>query len=204
MDNYGEELAYWYLRLNGFFPIPNFVLHSVEINDGSEKFYNADADIIAIRPPNVSEMIGTETVKFDEKIVTAEEGSEYLFVYCEVKTGGYRNNELFPAGRVKYVKDRCGFPLDFDEKSNVKNRIFKRVLIANSKQNGLSDNVTYISINDTLSFILNRFKEYDEYKYPSRMFFKSSLIQLLIHVAKEDPQGLRHEVLLPRGDLFNK
>ena len=25
--NFAEQLVYWYLRLNGFFPITNFVLH---------------------------------------------------------------------------------------------------------------------------------------------------------------------------------
>jgi hypothetical protein len=25
--NSSEELAYWYLRLNGFFPLTNFVIH---------------------------------------------------------------------------------------------------------------------------------------------------------------------------------
>ena len=28
--NFAEELVYWYLRLNGFFPITNFVLHRDE------------------------------------------------------------------------------------------------------------------------------------------------------------------------------
>lgn len=27
MNNYGEAWAYWYLRLNGFFPLDNFVVH---------------------------------------------------------------------------------------------------------------------------------------------------------------------------------
>jgi hypothetical protein len=27
--NSSEELAYWYLRLNGFFPLTNFVVHAI-------------------------------------------------------------------------------------------------------------------------------------------------------------------------------
>ena len=36
MRNYGEELAYWYLRLNGFFLIENFVIHNQEHENGSD------------------------------------------------------------------------------------------------------------------------------------------------------------------------
>ena len=28
--NFAEQLVYWYLRLNGYFPITNFVLHQVQ------------------------------------------------------------------------------------------------------------------------------------------------------------------------------
>ena len=27
MRNYGEELVYWYFRMNGFIPMADFVLH---------------------------------------------------------------------------------------------------------------------------------------------------------------------------------
>jgi hypothetical protein len=48
--NYGEELAYWYLRLNGFFPISNFVVHrSLDVPNTS------DVDVVAVRPPHVFE-----------------------------------------------------------------------------------------------------------------------------------------------------
>ncbi len=57
MRNYGEELAYWYLRLNGFFVLDNFVYHRTKHNrDG-------DADLLAIRLPNVKEPIGGSMVK---------------------------------------------------------------------------------------------------------------------------------------------
>lgn len=29
--NYGEDAVYWYLRLNGFFSVTNFVLHPTEV-----------------------------------------------------------------------------------------------------------------------------------------------------------------------------
>lgn len=79
MSNYGEELAYWYLRLNGFFPITDFVFHTIP--------YYADADILAVRPPNVREEIRVgHPLKNDTNIVTSSEESKRIFVYCEVKT----------------------------------------------------------------------------------------------------------------------
>ena len=174
MDNYGEELAYWYLRLNGFFPISNFVLHSLR-NDTSGKRIRADVDLLAIRPPNACEEIEGIELNLDSKIVPENEQSNYIFVYCEVKTGDYNVNELFPENRIEYVRKRCGAP----------STSIKKVLIANEKKDGLQNDIMFISLNDVLSFICDRFKQYDEYKYPSRMFFKSSLIQLLIHEAKK-------------------
>lgn len=51
--NYGEELAYWYLRLNGFFPIARFVVHRSKHAANS-----SDIDLLAVRLPNVYEPVG--------------------------------------------------------------------------------------------------------------------------------------------------
>ena len=42
--NYGEEISYWYFRLNGFFPLVNFVVHRTE-----ETRYSTDIDLLAVR-----------------------------------------------------------------------------------------------------------------------------------------------------------
>ena len=47
--NFGETLAYWYLRLNGFIPMRNFVLHRA----GIQAPQSADTDLLAIRFPGV-------------------------------------------------------------------------------------------------------------------------------------------------------
>jgi hypothetical protein len=52
--NYGETLTYWYLRLNGFIPLRNFVLHRQNI----ETRQSADTDLLAVRFPHVHEVIG--------------------------------------------------------------------------------------------------------------------------------------------------
>lgn len=46
MPNYGERLVYWYLRLQGFCPVENFVLHRRTIDD--KDIHSADADLLAI------------------------------------------------------------------------------------------------------------------------------------------------------------
>jgi hypothetical protein len=72
--NYGETLAYWYLWLNGFFPLKNFVLHSSHRTKDaypSARFNNidpennymqaVDSDLIAIRFPFVYEEVGGQS-----------------------------------------------------------------------------------------------------------------------------------------------
>ena len=44
------------MRLNGFFPINNFVYHRLP-REGNSGSFNADADILAIRPPHYLETI---------------------------------------------------------------------------------------------------------------------------------------------------
>src|SRR2546421_2682459 len=45
-----EQLAYWYLRLNGFLSIPNFVVHP---DEGRRQ--RTDVDLLAVRFPYRSE-----------------------------------------------------------------------------------------------------------------------------------------------------
>lgn len=59
MKNYAEELTYWYLRLNGFFPLGDFVLHHK----------GGDTDILAIRPPFACEYVRGRRLKEDELLI---------------------------------------------------------------------------------------------------------------------------------------
>lgn len=54
MGNKFEQLALWYLRLNGYLTVPNFVLHPD--TPGSER---TDADLLAVRFPYSGEVAGT-------------------------------------------------------------------------------------------------------------------------------------------------
>ena len=85
MPNYAEEYASWYFRLNGFFPISNFVVHRI-----GNATRSSECDILAIRPPNVFEQIGGTAEDWDPYLVQSIDFSCILGVICEVKTGEYR------------------------------------------------------------------------------------------------------------------
>jgi hypothetical protein len=58
--NFGEELTYWYIRLNGFFPLSDFVLHR-----GEGIRSPADCDFLAIRFRGVYEEVGGQASDWD-------------------------------------------------------------------------------------------------------------------------------------------
>ena len=61
--NFGETLAYWYLRLNGFFPLSNLVLHRYP----SALEYSADCDLLALRLPHTFEDVGGQGDDWDPR-----------------------------------------------------------------------------------------------------------------------------------------
>ncbi|MBW4465485.1 MAG: hypothetical protein KME07_08590 [Pegethrix bostrychoides GSE-TBD4-15B] len=74
-----EQLAYWYLRLNGFLTIPNFVVHP---DRGSNQ--ETDVDILAVRFPYRGENL--ENPMHDEEHFTAVKEKSYIAL-AEVKSG---------------------------------------------------------------------------------------------------------------------
>lgn len=66
--NYAEQLASWYLRLNGFLLLPNFVLHKLELRQegvANPLASTSDTDLLAIRHPYVFEDIGGQAHDWD-------------------------------------------------------------------------------------------------------------------------------------------
>ncbi len=91
--NFGESLAYWYFRLNGFFPLNNFVLHRQGL--GSEQ--NADADLLAVRFPHVHERIGGVEDDWDNDVFNRfnfQHDRQTVCVIAEVKTGRHNGSDL--------------------------------------------------------------------------------------------------------------
>lgn len=74
-----EDLAYWYLRLNGFLTIPNFIVHP---DTGAEQ--RTDVDVLGVRFPYRAELLVRPMVD-DTPFVDVQDRA-YL-VLAEVKRG---------------------------------------------------------------------------------------------------------------------
>jgi len=75
-----EPLAYWYLRLNGFLTIPNFVVHP---DTGSNQ--GTDIDALGVRFPDRAENLICPMAD-DPRLVSPDR--RVHFVLAEVKNGG--------------------------------------------------------------------------------------------------------------------
>ncbi len=108
--NFGETIGNWYLRLNGFFPLTNFVLH----RSATSNSQNADTDILAIRHPYVQEDVGGNQKDWDGERFSRWElnlEAECICLIVEVKTGGFNPGVLetaFSRERLSYALRRFG------------------------------------------------------------------------------------------------
>lgn len=112
--NYGEELAYWYLRLNGFFLLENFVIHRTE-----EIKYSSDIDLLAVRLSFVYEEVGGQLDDWDEKLLNNLDASKIIGILCEVKTGKYKEKKLFKRQYIEYALNRFGVIPDLSRYVNM-------------------------------------------------------------------------------------
>lgn len=197
MSNYGEELEYWYLRLNGFFPITNFVIHRDETRTDS---YNADADIVAIRPPNVYEDVGGAPHDWDDELRKHFDFDKTIGLICEVKTGDVEY--IFTAPSVQYTVSRLGFDMSRQEKVDFletpkmligERHQIGKLLIANSLPRRYR-RIPFIPLEHARTFIRERMRTYIDAKYSARFFFNSTLIQEIIwEVNLEEDEKKRQE-----------
>jgi len=185
MNNYGEELAYWYLRLNGFFPISNFVVHR-----SSGVTYSADVDVLAIRPPFVFEEVGGQPYDWDSFLQQNLPFEHQIGLVCEVKTGGFEEKKLFRTEHIRYTLPRLGLVEQHminDVLANMENSpvvevlggaVIAKLFVSDKKHSaGPYLNRTLYQIED---FLLERVNRYPIEKYGDRMFFPSSIFQLII------------------------
>jgi len=187
MNNPGEEIVYWYLRLNGFFLIRNFVVHRTE-----EIKYPTDVDLLAVRFPNVYETVGGKSKDWDKKLLDRFDKDAILGVICEVKTGNYELKNLFKSESVKYVLPRFGFKQGMDkyadefEKSEMIEFLYNKqkyqiakIFVSNNEKQGDS-HFMHFHFSVLKKFISNRIRLYEADKWRDRMFFPPGYLQFLI------------------------
>jgi len=188
--NYGEKISYWYFRLNGFFPLVNFVVHRTE-----EIRYSTDIDLLAVRFPHVYEPVGGQPSDWDSKLMDHFDNDAIIGILCEVKTGNYDVSSLFKFETVKYALTRFGFKPELgkyaDElknspmvtffHNNQKYQIAK-ILVSNRQNQGevryIHLQLTYLEVQLTYleEFISDRIERYKRKKWQDRMFFPSNYL----------------------------
>lgn len=201
MRNFGEELAYWYLRLNGFFLIDDFVLHNADLVSSQ----NADADVIGIRNPFTIERIGMND---DDDICPELSGFEpniktkTVVVISEVKTSPRRQNILLEReDRLSYIVKRTGlFPpesiddvisqlFENNSYSNGEITILKIIFSQTSYNN---DRFHWLTLDHINNQITQKFLKYIGNKRSTKHLFPSTLMQYLIWKA-EQANGLENQ-----------
>jgi hypothetical protein len=223
--NLGETIAYWYFRLNGFFPLGNFVVH----RHGHIQS-DAETDLLAIRFPHVSEPIGGRPVdwdneQFDEWQLCHREN--IVCVLCEVKAGYHEGDNVaaaFSNQRIYRSLLRFGvFPehnlyeivpqLVDAATLPVRNVTFAKVLMVGSGRcvnRGDMPQCHEVSLRHAVQFIRNRFAVYQDEKSSAWTHFPNELIQFLIwELAKHfitHFQKAKHPIqgLFRQRDIFEK
>lgn len=189
MRNYGESLAFWYLRLNGFFPLTDFVLHGDPAGKGT-----SDWDVLAIRFPHVYEKVGGNMADWDRDFLGKIDPTfqKTIGVLVEVKTGktglqqvspcfqkprlirGIERMGLVPRAEIPALVDRFA-----------KNRILDcdgfalaKLAIVRQQPHPTSGLRYFVmGIDEITSFIEKRMSDYKNPKSADRMFFPDPLIQ---------------------------
>jgi hypothetical protein len=188
--NYGEELAYWYLRLNGFFPLVDFVMHGGAVFERT-----TDCDVLAVRPPHVFEEVGGQPHDWDGIFQAHLDGHSTLGIICQAKTGKYEYEKLFREPHVLYAIERLGLCTDPTEVSphfvgravieaSPDVRLIK-LLIAKEP---LDDaNFFCLTVSHIRGFIRERLERYNKIKYRDRHFFPSDMLQNFIDETHNEP-----------------
>jgi len=197
--NFGETLAYWYLRLNGFFPLSNFVLH----RDEETIEHSADADLLAVRFPFVYEAVGGQPDDWDNDRFMGWglplDGAIVGFI-VEVKTGKnnqeYRENirRSFSRDRLSYGVHRLGFwqrievnaivdklllsPIYSDPELGVS--IGKLLIAVRFPEDRQIPPCLKLRLEEAEEFIVARVDKYITQKQADRLRFPSDLMQYLI------------------------
>ncbi|UQZ34358.1 hypothetical protein C2I18_13025 [Paenibacillus sp. PK3_47] len=187
MKNFAEELVYWYLRFNGFFPLTNFVLHRQGLSNGHQ---NADADLLAIRPKFVMEDVGGD--HRDNSLFRHFSTETNIGLMCEVKSGSTVNLEevhLKRADRISYCLRRIGFfseskaryHTEYLKTEKVSKGQFHEIgkLLITQREIEMPGFIC-LTMEHVESFILERIHLYSREKYGAKLYFDSDMVQYMI------------------------
>ena len=118
-----ELLATWYLRFNGYFTGPDFVVHK----DYRNRPGGTDADVLAVRFPHSCEYQRRFEFDHDPDLVTADKKID--LVICEVKKGLCDLNEPWLTAErqnVEYVIRWMGFEVDEGKIARIAGELYNR------------------------------------------------------------------------------
>lgn len=179
--NSSEELVYWYLRLNGFFPLTNFVAHR-----HSAALHRTDIDLLAVRFPHVFEEVGGQPGDWDPFLTVHLPFERVVAVICEVKTGAFERKEIFRAEQVKPAVARLGI-WEQARVDAIAGQLHVEASVASSEgvvckllvTEETSESESYLNrtMQDLEAFVDERIARYPFEKYGARMFFSTGLFQ---------------------------
>jgi hypothetical protein len=192
--NYGETLTYWYLRLNGFFPLRNFVLHPPYESEGTNN-QAADSDLLAVRFPHVYEEIGGQPDDWDSRFRTLSFPLEedVIGLIIEVKTSPNANRSeirenSFNRSRIKQAVQRMGM-FKLEDTEDIIDELWSTAVTTKRgpyrlgkllfSQRPVSGAWLNITLQDSEQFIRERLHKYIDPKRQARMFFPDELMQYL-------------------------
>jgi len=183
MINYGEELTYWFLRLNGFFPVTDFVMHP-----GNQVDYLTDCDVLAVRPPYVTEDVGGNPGDWHPRFAPFIQAGDYIGVVGQSKINQCANFTRFDVGYLEYAIARLGMFRDHRAAAaglqcaagHTTSQGVTVVALLVAQPPLPQGNFIGLSLQDIRAFIRSRMMTYDSVKYPNKHFFPSALIQNLI------------------------
>jgi hypothetical protein len=189
--NHAEEAAFWYLRLNGFFAITNFVIHA-----SREVVHTSDCDVLAVRLPYVYEEIGGQDDDWDPFLRHHLNLARPIGVVCEVKSGRYDTAQLFRENNLRYTLARLGF-VPRERVRDVAARMLDqpvieledgtqlaKLLIARHERAGP---FLTLGLTEVERFLQARVEKYPKQKYGDRMFFGPVLFQTVIELTAAEP-----------------
>ncbi len=191
MANKFEQLALWYLRLNGYSTVSNFILHPD--TPDSER---TDADVLAVRFPYSTEVAGRKKMEPDSNLVNQPEKVD--FIIAEVKKGMCRLNgpwtdekrenmhyvirwlgmapqlEVPKIAEELYMNKRC-------EREKWGIRI---ICFGKQRSKYLDENVLQLTHEHVIDFMSDRFKKHADIKSSHRQwdsfikeFYRMAVIQ---------------------------